>query len=308
MILLTGAAGAVGRALLRRLVEGDEPVRCLVRDPRRLGAERVRVQIALGDLADPEAHRNAMRGVRLVVHLAASMRDQPRGTIEEVNGVATLRLVRAAERTGVERFVHCSCLGASEHSTSRLMRAKAAAERVVGQSSVPSVVVAPSMIYAPENRWLRLLDRAAALLPVVPLIGAGRALSQPIWSEDVAECLAALVAGRTAPDSAIHTPAEGEAATTAWMPRIELAGPEELSFADVLSVAMRGRHRPILPVPPQLAAPLLRTAQSALGPGTPVTPDEAALVAVTMLAREGTAHAERLGVRPHPIAEVLGPG
>lgn len=293
MILLTGAAGAVGRALLRRLVDGDEPVRCLVRDPRRLGAERVRVQIALGDLADPGAHRNAMRGVRLVVHLAASMRDQPGATIEEINAVATLRLVRAAERAGVERFVYCSCLGASEHSTSRLMRAKALAERVVEQAAVPSVVVAPSMIYAPENRWLRFLDRASAVLPAVPLVGAGRARSEPIFSDDVAACLAALVAGRPAPGGS----------------RAELAGPDVLTFAEVLELAMagRGRRRPVLAVPRPVAVALLRAAEGLLGVGTPVTEDEAALVGVSMLAREGTSHAEALGVRPLAMAEVLGP-
>ena len=84
-----------------------------MRDPRRLGAQRVRVQIALGDLTDPPSFRNALRGVQTVVHLAASIRDQPRGSIEELNGIATWRMVEAAERQGVERFVFFSALGAS---------------------------------------------------------------------------------------------------------------------------------------------------------------------------------------------------
>ena len=53
MLLLTGATGLVGSAVLRRLTARGDPVRCLVRDPRRLGAERVRVQLAIGDLSDP---------------------------------------------------------------------------------------------------------------------------------------------------------------------------------------------------------------------------------------------------------------
>ena len=76
MILLTGATGVVGSALLHRLLEEGEEVRCLVRDPRRLGANRVRVHITLGDLANPVSLRQAVRGAPAVVHLAAAIRDQ----------------------------------------------------------------------------------------------------------------------------------------------------------------------------------------------------------------------------------------
>src|SRR3954451_19230607 len=116
MLLLTGATGLVGSAVLRRLTAARVRVRCLVRDPRRLGPERVRVQVALGDLADPPSFRHALRGVRTVVHLAQSLRDQPRASIEELDGLATWRLVEAASRAGVERFVFLGALGASGHS------------------------------------------------------------------------------------------------------------------------------------------------------------------------------------------------
>src|SRR5947209_255890 len=119
MLLLTGATGTIGSALLRRLTASSTPVRCLVRDPRRLGAERVRVQIALGDLSDPPSFRNALRGVKTVVHLAASIRDTQAGSIEELNGIATWRMVQAAERAGVEHFVFFSALGASSFHRAR---------------------------------------------------------------------------------------------------------------------------------------------------------------------------------------------
>src|SRR3954469_11967338 len=146
MLLLTGATGLVGSAVLRRLTAARTPVRCLVRDPRRLGAERVRVQIALGALADPPSFRNALRGVTTVVHLAAAIRDQPRGSIEELNGIATWRMVQAAEAAGVTRFVFFSALGASAHDRTRFLRAKALAEQAVTESTIPEpVVVAPSI-------------------------------------------------------------------------------------------------------------------------------------------------------------------
>jgi uncharacterized protein YbjT (DUF2867 family) len=194
MLLLTGATGLVGSSLLRRLVAEGAQVRCLVRDPRRLGAQRVRVQIALGDLADPPSFRNALRGVHTVVHLAASIRDQPQGSIEEINGIATWRMVEAAERSGAQRFLFFSTLGASTHHRARLLRAKALAEQAVRDTSLQSTVFAASIVYAPGDHWLALLERMA-LLPLMPVSGNGRALYQPIWAEDAADCVIAALRG-----------------------------------------------------------------------------------------------------------------
>src|ERR1700710_942741 len=165
MLLLTGATGLVGSAVLRRLTAAQVPVRCLVRDPRRLGTDRVRVQIALGDLADPPSFRNALRGVTTVVHLAAAIRDQRGGSIEELNGIATWRMVQAAERAGVEHFVFFSSLGAASHGRPRVLRAKALAERAVLASDLRHTVFAPSLVYAPGDRLLTMLERMAMVLP-----------------------------------------------------------------------------------------------------------------------------------------------
>jgi uncharacterized protein YbjT (DUF2867 family) len=291
MLLLTGATGLVGSALLRRLVAQGEVVRCLVRDPRRLGAQRVRVQIALGDLTDPPSFRNALRGVRTVVHLAASIRDQPRGSIEELNGIATWRMVEAAERSGVERFVFFSVLDASTHHRARFFRAKALAEAALTSASVHSTVFASSIVYAPGDHWLTLLERLA-LLPLVPVSGRGRAVYQPIWVEDVADCV---VAELRAGDGAAHA-------------RHELAGPDMLSYSEIVRTVLRsmGRTRPLVHVPTPLVSRGLRLLEAAWGPQAPVTWDEAELMEVTMTSARGVADAEALGVTPAHMPAVLG--
>jgi NADH dehydrogenase len=296
VLLLTGATGTIGLPLLRRLTAGDVPVRCLVRDPRRLGAERVRVQIALGDLADHLSFRHALRGVHTVVHLASVIRDQPNGSIEELAGVATWRLVRAAERAGVERFVFFSALGASTRSVSRLMRAKAIAERALAESSLAHTIFAPSIVYSPGDPFLRLLDRLS-LMPAVPIAGSGRAPFQPIWAEDVADCVLATLPG-------------GSHESTSPAARYELAGPETLTCEDVLSVAVRsfGRHRPIVRIPRPVARRSLQAVELLAGPTAFATWDEVQLLDVPMVSRHGTADAESLGVTPKPMRAVLGVG
>ena len=290
MLLLTGATGLVGSALLRRLTARGEPVRCLVRDPRRLGRERVRVQITIGDLTDPRAYRQALRGARTVVHLASSHRDQPHATIEELAGLATWRLLRAAEQAGVDHFVFFSTLGASPTHRSRLHRAKAIAEQAVTAADLRTTTFAPSLVYSPGDRRLARLERLA-WLPAVPLAGLGRARTQPIWADDVADCVIA----------ALDRPPDGHA-------RYELAGPDVLSQREIAELALRAAHRRrrLVPVPAAVLRPLLRGYEALTGPAAWATWDEAELLGITRRTPRGTADAESLGVRPRHLAAVLG--
>jgi uncharacterized protein YbjT (DUF2867 family) len=287
VILLTGATGNVGSALLRRLTAAGQDVRCLVRDPNRLGDQRVRVQIALGDLADPGSFRNALRGVDTVVHLAASVRDQKRGSIEELNGVATLRLVRAAERLRVRRFVFFSAMGATLHSRTRFIRAKALASDAVRESDLETTVFAPSIVYSPGDPFLTLLERLS-WLPALPFPGSGEARCQPMWAEDAAACVMASLNGG----------ASGE---------LELAGPQEMSYDQLVKevVRSRGRRRRILHLPLPLARASLSAVERLAGESAFATREEVELLEVDLLTTRGTADAEALGVTPRPMPEVL---
>src|SRR3954466_12146387 len=213
MLLLTGATGSIGSRLLPLLLEGGEDVRCLVREPRKLGARRGDVQIALGDLgemSDPYLVRQALRGVDRVLHLAASIRDQPPRRIEELNGLATVRLLRAAERSSVRSFHFFSALDAQAAQRTRFFRAKWLAERAVLSSPLQTTVFAPSIVYDGSDPWITLLRRFSSL-PVLPVSGEGQARFEPIWAKDAARCVVAALR-------------QGE------RKRYELAGPEVLSY------------------------------------------------------------------------------
>lgn len=309
MLLMTGATGLVGSTLLRRLLAEGTQVRCLVRDPRRLGTQRVRVQIALGDLTDPPSFRNALRGVDTVIHLAAAIRDQPRGSIEELDGIATWRMVEAAERQGVERFVFFSALGASTHNRTRALRAKALAEQAVVEADLHSIVFAPSIVYAPGDPWITLLERLA-LLPAMPVSGRGRALYQPIWAEDVADCVIAALHGRSQADATSGNGERRRGGERRARAHYELAGPETLSQNDLVRIVLRSlnRRRPLVHVPTPVVSRVLRLLERFAGPSAFATWDEAELMEVPMISTRGTADVEELGVTPARMPAVLGVG
>lgn len=303
MLLLTGATGAIGSRLLPQLLEAGYDVRCLVRDPRRLGPHRVDVQIALGDLAelsDPYRLRQSIRGVDTVVHLAATIRDQPPHRLEELNGLASVRLVRAAEAAGVERFHFFSALNASPVQRTRFFRAKALAERAVLESPLETTVFAPSIVYDHSDPWVTLLRRFS-FLPVMPVSGSGNARFQPIWAEDVARCVLAAL-GST--DKAADT---GENAGPSRSRRYELAGPDVLTYNEMSDLVSRlaGRPRPLVRVPLPLVRAGLIGLRRIFGESVFATWEEAELMEVGMVSARGTADVESLGVTPGRMATVL---
>lgn len=288
MILVTGATGAVGMALIPELLQRGHRVRALVRDPRRLGPQRVNVQISLVDLGDPHGLRHALRGIDTVIHLAATIRDEPPRRLEEVNGLGTVRLLRAAEREGVDRFVFFSALNATTFQRTRFFRSKALAEDAVADADLRSTIFAPSIAYDPHDHftsWMRRL----ALLPVLPISGEGRAAYQPIWVRDVAACVAA----------ALERDAGSE--------RFELAGPETLTYEQIarLVAETAGRPRPVVHVPLPIVRSALIWLRRIWGETAFATWEEAELMEVPMTTRRGDADARRLGVEPLRMAEVL---
>ncbi len=292
MILLTGATGTVGKALLPLLLERGEEVRVLVRDPRRLGRMRVDVQLALGDLAglgDPHLQRQALRGVDTVIHLAASIRDQPHASVVELNGLATARLLRAAERLGAQRFLFFSAMGASEIQRTRFFRAKAMAERAVLESPLETTVFAPSIIYDRDDFWVALMRRLS-LLPVLPISGAGTAAFQPIWAADAARCVTATL------------DEHGD--------RVELAGPETLTYDEMARIIARssGRERPLVHVPLGLVRLGLIWLRRLVGEAAFATWEEAELMEVAMTTPRGDADVRRLGIEPAAMPDVLAGG
>jgi NADH dehydrogenase len=263
----------------------------LVRDARRLGRHRVDVRITLGDLAemgDPHLRRQALRGVDTVIHLAATIRDQPHARVEELNGLATARLLRGAEQAGVERFHFFSALGASGFQRTRFFRAKALAEEAVAGSETAATVYAPSIVYDRDDPWVTIMRRLA-LLPLIPVSGAGRAAYQPIWARDAARCVLAVLDQADPPE------------------RIELTGPETLTYEQMARTiaAAAGRDRPLVNVPLGLVHAGLAGLRRAVGEAAFATWEEAELMEVPMTSPRGDADVRELGIEPRRMADVL---
>jgi dihydroflavonol-4-reductase len=114
LTLVTGGSGFVGRAVVVELLAAGRPVRVLARDPKHPALEGLAVEVAEGDLRDPESLRAALDGCSRLFHVAADYRlwvPDP-AAMYAVNVEGTKNLLAAAQDQGVERVVYTSTVGA----------------------------------------------------------------------------------------------------------------------------------------------------------------------------------------------------
>jgi uncharacterized protein YbjT (DUF2867 family) len=164
----------------------------------------------------------------------------------------------------------------------------------VREASLDTTVFAPSIVYAPGDPWLTLLERMA-LLPAMPVSGRGRVAYQPIWAEDVADSVMSALSAPASSAESRHT-------------RYELAGPETLNQNEIVRLVLRslGRRRQLLHIPTPVVSRGLRLLEATMGPRAFATWDEAELMEVPMLSSRGAADVESLGIKPAPMHAVLG--
>ncbi|MGB5181689.1 MAG: hopanoid-associated sugar epimerase [Xanthobacteraceae bacterium] len=175
MILVTGASGFVGAAVVRQLLAAGHAVRALIRPTSaHTNLAGLPVEIAQGDLRDPDSLNRAMAGVRFVFHVAADYRLWARHPqdIVRTNVEGTRTLMEAALRAGVERIVYTSSVatlkarpdGKPSDETFPLEEAaaigaykysKVFAERLVetmaAGHNLPAVIVNPSTPIGPRD-------------------------------------------------------------------------------------------------------------------------------------------------------------
>jgi len=294
MYLITGASGAIGSALVRRLVAGNQPVRALVHTPAKAAAQladlRDRLEIVAGDVTRPDTLRPAMEGVQAVVHLVAIAMEKGRATYEGVNTQGTVNLVDAAQAAGVRRFINMSQNGADSALPYPFLRSKGKAQDYVAASGLDWTAFRPSVVWGPDDEFANVQARLIKLAPLIfPIVGDGKARFQPVYVGDLVEAVA-----RALDDD------------TTIGREMEIGGPEVLTYEEIVRrvLAALGTRRVLVHVP----VPLLRPAVAIMArlPNPPVTPSLLDLLKIDNVV-ERNALVEHFGIAPRPfVPEHLG--
>ncbi|MEK6675554.1 MAG: NAD(P)H-binding protein [Planctomycetota bacterium] len=197
-VMVTGATGFVGRMVVRQLLAGGFTPVCLVRSSQTLLRQQAdvspeRLVSVVGSLRDVGAVNEAVEGAHAVIHLVGIIlqRRLQGQTFHRIHVEGTRKIVEAAQRAGVRRFIYMSALGTRPHAASAYHRTKWIAEEIVRSSGLDWTIFRPSLIHGPQGELMRLLKRFSCnvMPPVIPYFGNGQARLQPVFVKDVAICV-----------------------------------------------------------------------------------------------------------------------
>ncbi len=238
MILITGATGYIGRHLVAHLIAQGERPRCLVRDINR--AKRIlhsdNVELVLGSTTSPDSLDAAVQGVDTIVHAAFLTADRKQSTgneYEKTNVQGTANLIKAAKKADSKRLIEISGLGTKPDKPGSYMQGRYLAEKMLKESGLDWTIIQPSVLFGKNAPFIKGLADLIRTAPVVPLIGGGKMMFQPIWVEDVVTVIVKVLQDPTGTTKRTYT----------------IGGPAYYSFTQIIDVLLKTMHKQRIKVP-----------------------------------------------------------
>lgn len=297
LVTVYGGSGFAGRYVTQALAHTGCRIRIAVRRPDLAGYLQPlgsvgQIHSVQANVRYPESIARAAEGADAVINLVGILYETSRQSFNLVQAEGARDVAAAAREAGVKSLVHVSAIGADARSPSRYARSKAAGEAHVLKAFPEAVILRPSVLFGPEDKFFNLFASLARISPLLPLIGGGKTRFQPVYAGDVAKAVLRALAGHATPGKVY-----------------ELGGPEILTFRQVLERVLHHcrRRRVLVPVP--FWAARMEAYFLQLLPKPLLTVDQVRLLerdnVVSVRARSKMLTLEGLGIDAIPLDAVL---
>ncbi|MBB6466068.1 NADH dehydrogenase [Aminobacter lissarensis] len=296
LVTVFGGSGFLGRHVVRALAKRGYLVRVACRRPdlafhlQPLGNVG-QIQPVQANLRVRWSVDRAVQGASHVINLVGILHEGGRQRFSTVQEFGARAVAEAARAVGAS-LTHVSALGADANSPSLYAQTKARGEKAVLDTLPNAVIYRPSIVFGPEDQFFNRFANMARFSPVLPLIGGGETLFQPIYVGDVAEAIARAVDGKVKGGSIY-----------------ELGGPQVLSFKQCMEEMLEviDRKRTLIAVPWSIAN--LQASILGMLPNPLLTKDQVLLLrsdnVVSKAALDEGRTIATVGIAPKSTASIL---
>lgn len=225
-IAVFGAGGFLGRHLMRELTKLDYRIKAATRNPYLKGYLRSlgdpgQIELIKTNIFNFEDVKQVLKNCDYVINLVGILYETKKQKFNEIHSHFPYLLSNLCSELGVKNIIHVSALGVREKHTSKYIQSKLQGEKNIQSIFKSSVILRPSLIFGPEDKFFNVFASYASILPALPLIGGGKTKFSPIYCCDVAKAIVKALELKNIE------------------PKIyELGGPENYSFKELMEILL----------------------------------------------------------------------
>ena len=293
IIAIFGAGGFLGKHLMRQLTKLDYRVKVATRNPYLKGYLKPlgnpgQIELFKTNIFNPEDIKQVLKNCDLAINLVGILYETKKQKFSQVHAEFPYLLSNLCNEIGVKNLVHISALGVREGHISKYMQSKLEGEKNIQKVFKPSVILRPSLVFGPEDKFFNVFASIAQFSPALPLIGGGKTKFSPIYVGDVAKAIVKTLKLENS------------------KPKIyELGGPKNYSFKELMEILLEEikKKRFLIPIPFSVAK--LQSYFLQMMPNPLLTSDQVDMLKYNNIVSGEYPTLEDLGIRGKTIQSIL---
>ena len=293
IIAIFGAGGFLGKHLMRQLTELDYRVKVATRNPYLKGYLKPlgnpgQIELFKTNIFNPEDIKQVLKNCDLAINLVGILYETRKQKFNQVHVKFPYLLSNLCNEIGVKNLVHISALGVREGHISKYMQSKLEGEKNIQKVFKPSVILRPSLVFGPADKFFNAFASIAQFSPALPLIGGGKTKFSPIYVGDVAKAIVKTLKLENS------------------KPKIyELGGPKNYSFKELMEILLEEikKKRFLIPIPFSVAK--LQSYFLQMMPNPLLTSDQVDMLKYNNIVSGEYPTLEDLGIRGKTIQSIL---
>jgi uncharacterized protein YbjT (DUF2867 family) len=194
IIAIFGAGGFLGKHLMRQLTKLDYRVKVATRNPYLKGYLKPlgnpgQIEFFKTNIFKEEDVRAVLKDSDFVINLVGILFEKRKQKFNQIHSQFPFLLSNLCNEVGIKNLVHVSALGVKEKHNSQYMQSKLQGEKNIQDNFKSSVILRPSIIFGPDDKFFNTFAALAQFSPMLPLIGGGKTKFAPIYVNDVAKAV-----------------------------------------------------------------------------------------------------------------------
>ena len=293
VIAIFGAGGFIGKHLIRRLTKLDYRIKVGTRNPFLKGYLKPlgnpgQIELFKTNIFNPEEVKQVLKNCDYAINLVGILYETRKQKFSQVHAYFPYLLSSLCNELGVKNLIHISALGVKKKHDSKYMQSKLEGEKNIQDRFKSSIILRPSVVFGPEDKFFNTFASFAQFSPILPLIGGGKTKFTPVYVGDIAKAIVKTLEINNL-ESKIY----------------ELGGPENYTFKQLMEILLSEikKKRFLISVPFNLAK--FQSYFLQLLPKPPLTPDQVEMLKYNNIVSGEYPTLQDLGISGKNIHSIL---